>query len=149
METLVESLVGDSTGLLERKQDAERAYEQARADVERAQLALSRARADMVEARTLRAEARKEWDETMRATRKPRQKNIVRRILSSLEGYDNGRTRNEIIKATEIDATSVSTTLTRCKKAGFVSRDDVGFAGLWVITAEGLRWLNSEEPMPQ
>jgi len=149
METLVESLVGDATGLLDRKQEAERVYEQARAEVERAQITLSRARADMNEARTLRAEARKEWHETVRASRKPRQKNIVRRVLASLKGYDTGATRKEIIQLTGIDPTSVSTTLTRCKKAGFVVRDGEDFSGLWVITKAGWEWLDSDAPMPQ
>jgi predicted transcriptional regulator len=149
METsLVESLItsGDSTGLLEAKQQAERDYEKARADVDRASSALDAARATLSEARNARTEARREWDEMMRSSRKPRQKNIVRRILAEVSEPKN---RRQIIDATELDPTTVSTTLTRLRKAGFVSRVGDGFTGNWTITPEGRAFMESDAPMPK
>lgn len=145
--TAVQSFVaGDA---LTDKQAAERRYDEARAAVTAAQLALADARTAVRDARAEKVKARLRYEDSIRADRKPRQKNVVRRVLESLKGYDNGRTRRDIISGTGLDATSVSTTLTRCKRVGFVARSGDEFAGLWVITDAGWAWLESDEPMPK
>lgn len=136
------------TDALSAKQTAERRYEEARAAVLRAQDDLATARTALREARAERAQARQSFEDAMRTQRKPRQRNVVRRILETMVNAGNGLTRRQIIEISGLDATSVSTTLTRCKRAGFVVRDGE-FTGLWVLTGAGSDWLHSEAPMPK
>lgn len=144
-DELVRTLVNE--GPLVAKQEAEREYEVARMDVERAVLALANARHAFGLARTARTEARKEYESTVKAHRKPRQTNIVRRILEDIKR--GPATRKQIIESTALDPTTVSTTLTRLKKAGFVSRTGDGFTGKWEITQDGTRFSDSDASMPK
>lgn len=132
---------------LDEKQDAERKYEEARAAVVDAQKALADARAAVKEARTERSLARARYEDAQRAKRKPRQQNVVRRVLAAVES--SPATRKQIIERSGLDATSVSTTLTRCKRVGFVNRDGDDFVGLWAITDAGREWKNSDRRMPE
>jgi len=131
------------------KQDAERRYENARKSLAEAQDALDAARAEVRDARKERGEARSKYAEHIKASRKPRQKDVVRRVLKALWDKPEGITRQDIIKMSELEAASVSTTLTRCKRAGFVTRDGDDFVGLWNITDSGRDWLHSNKPMPK
>lgn len=144
-DELVRTLVNE--GPLAAKQEAERDYEVARMDVERAVIALSNARHAFALARSARVEARKEYEASVKEQRKPRQTNIVRRILSDVER--GPATRKQIIESTALDPTTVSTTLTRLKKAGFVSRSGDGFTGKWEITPAGSEFAESDAPMPK
>jgi len=137
-----------TTGALGYKQDAERRYEECRQAVADAEQALTTAREDVREARAERQKAREQYDAFVKANRKPRQTNVVRRVLQRLEAGNTGMTRQQIIRETELEAASVSTTLTRCKRAGFVKRDGEDFAGLWILTEAGRDWLHSNLPMP-
>lgn len=137
------------TDALSAKQAAERKYEEARGALIRAQDDLDAARTMLREARGERAHARNNFEEAMRTQRKPRQRNVVRRILDVLQDAGTGLTRRQIIEMSGLDATSVSTTLTRCKRAGFVSRDGENFTGMWVITEAGDEWRRGETPMPK
>jgi DNA-binding IclR family transcriptional regulator len=134
---------------LSAKQAAERNYDEARDAVSRALLSVDAARTALKEARAEKVRARQEYDDAIKENRKPRQKNVVRRVLDSLSHERAGLTRKSVIEKSGLDATSVSTTLTRCKRAGFVSRDGDDFVGLWVLTDAGAAWLDSEEPMPK
>jgi predicted transcriptional regulator len=135
-------------GAFESKQEAERLYIVAQQKVEQSKSDLEIAKADLGQARANRKAARDEYDDEQRARRKPRQKNIVRRILVVLDG-NKEQPRQVIIAETGLDATTVSSTLTRLRKAGFVVRDGDGFTGLWRITDKGSAFINSDAPFPK
>lgn len=136
------------SGAFEGKQEAERLYIVAQQRVEQAKRDLEIAKADLRQARANRKAARDEYDDEQRARRKPRQTNIVRRILAVLDG-NTEQPRQVIIAETGLDATTVSSTLTRLRKAGFVVRDGDGFTGMWRITGEGAAFMNSDAPFPK
>jgi DNA-binding IclR family transcriptional regulator len=132
------------SGAFEGKQEAERLYIVAQQRVEQAKRDLEIAKADLRQARANRKAARDEYDDEQRARRKPRQTNI----LAVLDG-NTEQPRQVIIAETGLDATTVSSTLTRLRKAGFVVRDGDGFTGLWRITGEGSAFINSDAPFPK
>ena len=136
------------SGAFEGKQEAERLYIVAQQRVEQAKRDLEIAKVDVRQARANRKAARDEYNDEQRARRKPRQTNIVRRILAVLDG-NTEQPRQVIIAETGLDATTVSSTLTRLRKAGFVVRDGDGFTGLWRITGEGSAFINSDAPFPK
>ena len=143
---LVTEMVGE--GMLAAKQTAEREYEIARGRVEQAKRDLASAQAVLGQARASRQAARIQYEDEVRANRKPRQTNIVRRILDVIQP-GNGATRAEIVRRTQLDATTVSSTLTRLRRAGFVTRDGDDFAGLWVATQNGIMWAASNAAFPK
>ena len=136
------------SGAFEGKQEAERLYIVAQQRVEQAKRDLEIAKVDVRQARANRKAARDEYNDEQRARRKPRQTNIVRRILAVLDG-NTEQPRQVIIAETGLDATTVSSTLTRLRKAGFVVRDGDGFTGLWRITGKGSAFINSDAPFPK
>jgi predicted transcriptional regulator len=142
---LVVEMVG--SGSLDRKISAEREYEVARSRVDQARQELAVAQNALVVARAERRDARNAYEEDARARRKPRQTNIVRRILSQIA--ESSATRKEIVDETGLDPTTVSSTLTRLRHAGFVERDGSDFAGKWKTTTEGMSFLNSDAPFPK
>jgi predicted transcriptional regulator len=136
------------TGAFEGKQEAERQYILAVQKVEQIKRDLETAKHELREARASRKAARDDYDDEQRRMRKPRQTNIVRRILTALNG-NVAYTRQQIIAETRLDATTVSSTLTRLRKAGFVTRNGDGFTGLWQITSEGSAFITSDAPFPK
>ena len=136
------------SGAFDSKQEADRMYVLAQQKVEQAKHDLEIAKSDLRDARAKRKEARDHYEEEQRSRRKPRQTNIVRRILAVLDG-NTEQPRQVIIAETGLDATTVSSTLTRLRKAGFVVRDGDGFTGLWRITDEGSAFINSDAPFPK
>lgn len=142
---LVSEMVGE--GMLAEKQAAERRYEFARGRVEQVRAELAKAQADLIAARQERKTAREQYEDDVRARRKPRQRNIVRRIISSVVA--NPGTRAEIVERTGLDATTVSSTLTRLRRAGFVHRDGTDYAGKWVASPSGLEFMDGDAPFPK
>lgn len=142
---LVTEMVGE--GMLAAKQAAEREYDQARGRVEQAKRELAAAQVALTSARASRQQARIEYEDEVRSRRKPRQTNIVRRILDVIQP-GNPATRAEIVERTSLDATTVSSTLTRLRRAGFVQREG-DFAGRWVASEAGTIWAASNAPFPK
>ena len=142
---LVTEMVGE--GMLANKQSAEREYEQARGRVERAKRDLAEAQVALVAARSARQRARIEYEDEVRSRRKPRQTNIVRRILDVIQP-GNPATRAEIVERTGLDPTTVSSTLTRLRRAGFVEREG-DFTGRWVASQDGITWAASNIAFPK
>lgn len=142
---VVVEFVGDVA--IDRKQTAEREYEIARGRVEQARRDLAAAQVALVQARAERREARAEYEEQVRARRKPRQTNIVRRILAEIAA--NPMDRKSIVDKTGLDATTVSSTLTRLRRAGFVHRDGTDYAGKWTATPAGVAFRDSDAPFPK
>jgi DNA-binding transcriptional ArsR family regulator len=142
---LVTEMVGE--GMLATKHAAERHYESVREDVEHARKNLADAQAALVEARATRKAARDKYEDEIRARRKPRQKNIVRRILNEVHGEE--RSRMEIVEATGLDATTVSSTLTRLRRAGFVNRAGDDYHGKWIATLDGIAFSAGDLPFPK
>lgn len=142
---LVTEMVGE--GMLAQKQAAEREYEQARGRVEQAKRELAAAQVALSAARSARQQARIEYEDEVRSRRRPRQTNIVRRILDVIQP-GNPATRAEIVERTSLDATTVSSTLTRLRRAGFVEREG-DFAGRWVASQDGVIWAASNAAFPK
>lgn len=144
-DELVRTLANE--GPLAAKQAAEREVEIAREDVELAIAALAGARKSLTHARAERAASRQDYEASVRMGRKPRQTNIVRRILDDIAR--GPATRKQLIDSTGLSAATVSTTLTRLRKAEFVTRTGEGFTGKWEITQTGTEFAASDAPMPK
>lgn len=135
------------SGALGHKQETERLFLVWQQRVAEAQETLDNAKRQLAEARAERKQARIQYEEEQRSRRKPRQTNIVRRILDDLSG--GAKPRQDIITDTGLDATTVSSTLTRLRKAGFVARIGDGFTGQWSVTEAGRAFAKSDKPFPK
>ena len=135
------------SGALGHKQETERLFIIWQQRVVEAQENLEQAKRQLAEARAERKQARIQYEQEQRSRRKPRQTNIVRRILDDLN--DGPKPRQEIIASTGLDATTVSSTLTRLRKASFVARLGDNFAGLWTLTEAGRDFAKSDKPFPK
>ena len=135
------------SGALGHKQETERLFLLWQQRVAEAQETLDNAKRQLAAARTERKQARVQYEQEQRSRRKPRQTNIVRRILDDLN--DGPKQRQDIIASTGLDATTVSSTLTRLRKASFVARLGDNFAGLWTLTEAGRDFAKSDKPFPK